>query len=72
MKKDNSFFEMLLSRAEMAGRIENKRIVYFDAKGHRAEEDGAKWWVCNGVVYDNEEKISSKVAKYSHNLGFLY
>ena len=73
MKKNNSFFEMLLSQSETICKTEGKKVLYFNERGNPEEnEENAKWWVSDGVVYDNGEKVSSKQAKYSHNLGFLY
>ena len=68
MTKSEKFFRFLISR------FEDKKVVFYDKRGEEVKNDGreCKWWVADGVVYDNEEKVSSKMAKYSANLGMLY
>lgn len=73
MTKSEKFFRFLISRYEQIAR-QGKKVVFFDTKGEEVKNDGpeCKWWVADGVVYNNEEKVSGKMAKYSANLGMLY
>jgi hypothetical protein len=74
MKKAKKFYQNLITRAEVHQAINNVSITYFsnDCKVLDAETKECKYYVTEGTVYDNTEKISSKMAKYSANLGLLY
>lgn len=74
MTKSESFFRFLISRFEEIHGTTGKNVVYFDVKGKEVEDDevNCKWWVSEGVVYDNEEKVSARMAKYDANLGMLH
>lgn len=73
--KTEQFYKYLIARFEQIHSSMGKNVVYFDNKGNEVPDDesNCKWWVTKeGVIYDNEEKISASMAKYSANLGMLY
>ena len=74
MKKVERFYRMLVAQAELQMQIRGVRVVYFTKNGSVLdnETNECKWWVCDGVVHDNEERVSCRAEKYSANLGMLY
>ncbi len=75
MTKSEEFFRFLITRFEQIHSSTGKKVVYFDKQGNEVPDDDSncKWWVSDeGVVYDNEEKVSAFMAKYDANLGMLY
>ena len=57
---DKAFYKSLLDSG----------FKHFDKNGNPCETE-SKYLVKDGSVFDNEEKVSSKIEKYSENLGIL-
>jgi hypothetical protein len=72
--KIERFYKRLITNAETQMQINNTRIVYFTESGSvlEKETEQCRYYVTGGVVYDNTEKVSTKMSKYSVNLGMLY